>query len=106
MTHSTYEQPLPAAMQSDAATPYTANGKAIPGGAHTYPEMTAAVLWTTAADLARYIIENQESLQGKANHVLSREMTEQMMTAGKGNWGLGDRKSTRLNSSHLGISYA
>ena len=89
MTHSTYEQPLPAAMQGDAATPYTANGKAIPGGAHTYPEMTAAGLWTTAGDLARYIIENQESLQGKANHVLSREMTVQMMTPGKGNWGLG-----------------
>ena len=89
MTHSTYEQPLPAAMQGDAATPYAANGKAIPGGAHTYPEMTAAGLWTTASDLARYIIENQGSLQGKANHVLSREMTEQMMTPGKGNWGLG-----------------
>lgn len=89
MTHSTYEQPLPAEMQGNTATPYAANGTAIPGGAHTYPEMTAAGLWTTAGDLARYIIENQESLQGKANHVLSREMTEQMMTPGKGNWGLG-----------------
>jgi hypothetical protein len=41
------------------------------------------------SDLALYIIENQKSLQGKANHVLSREMTKEMMTAGKGNWGLG-----------------
>jgi CubicO group peptidase (beta-lactamase class C family) len=89
MTHSTYEQPLPAALQGQAATPYTANGAPIPGGAHTYPEMTAAGLWTTASDLARYILENQQSLQGKANHVLSREMTQQMMTPGKGNWGLG-----------------
>ena len=89
MKHSTYEQPLPAAMQASAATPYAANGKPIPGGAHTYPEMTAAGLWTTASDLARYILENQESLQGKANHVLSREMTEQMMTPGKGSWGPG-----------------
>jgi CubicO group peptidase (beta-lactamase class C family) len=89
MTHSTYEQPLPPAMQGNAATPYAANGTAVPGGAHTYPEMTAAGLWTTAADLGRYIIENQQSLQGKANHVLSREMTAQMMTAGKGKWGLG-----------------
>jgi CubicO group peptidase (beta-lactamase class C family) len=89
MTHSTYEQPLPVAMQANAATPYAANGTAIAGGAHTYPEMTAAGLWTTASDLARYIVENQQSLQGKANHVLSREMTEQMMTPGKGSWGLG-----------------
>jgi len=65
------------------------NGEAIPGGANTYPEMVAAGLWTTPSDLAKYIIENQQSLQGKANHVLSREMTEKMMTPGKGSWGLG-----------------
>jgi CubicO group peptidase (beta-lactamase class C family) len=44
MTHSTYEQPLPADMQTSAATPYTANGAAVKGGAHTYPEMNAAQL--------------------------------------------------------------
>jgi CubicO group peptidase (beta-lactamase class C family) len=89
MTHTTYEQPLPAALRSMAATPYTADGTAVPGGAHTYPEMAAAGLWTTPSDLARYMIENQQSLQGKANHVLSRELTQQMVTPGKGNWGLG-----------------
>ncbi|HEY0263568.1 MAG TPA: serine hydrolase [Granulicella sp.] len=89
MTHSTYEQPLPSALQSNAATPYSPDGSAIPGGAHTYPEMAAAGLWTTPSDLVRYIIENQQSLQGKANHVLTRELTQQMLTAGKGNWGLG-----------------
>jgi len=89
MTHSTYEQPLPAALQPMAATPYSADGAAVPGGAHTYPEMAAAGLWTTPSDLARYMLENQQSLQGKANHVLSRELTQQMVTLGKGNWGLG-----------------
>ncbi len=89
MTHSTYQQPLPADWRSKAATPYEADGKPIPGGAHTYPEMAAAGLWTTPSDLARYVIENQLSLEGKANHVLSVEMTKQMMTAGMGSWGLG-----------------
>lgn len=89
MTHSTYEQPLPASMQVSAATPYTASGPAVKGGAHTYPEMTAAGLWTTAPDLARYCIEVERSLQGKANHVLSQKLTQDMLTAGKGNWGLG-----------------
>jgi CubicO group peptidase (beta-lactamase class C family) len=89
MTHSTYEQPLPASMQSAAATPYRADGSAVPGGAHTYPEMTAAGLWTTPTDLARYCLEVEHSLQGKANHVLSQKMTEEMVTPGKGNWGLG-----------------
>jgi CubicO group peptidase (beta-lactamase class C family) len=89
MTHSTYEQPLPEAMRLQAATPYNADGTPVPGGAHTYPEMAAAGLWTTPSDLARYVIEDQESLQGKANHVLSQAMTKEMMTPGLGSWGLG-----------------
>ena len=88
MTHSTYEQPLPK-NRKPVATPYDDQGKPIRGGAHTYPEMAAAGLWTTASDLAKYVIENQLSLEGKANHVLSSEMTKQMLTPGMGNHGLG-----------------
>jgi CubicO group peptidase (beta-lactamase class C family) len=66
MTHSTYEQPLPVALQAHAAAPYTAKGEPVEGGAHTYPEMAAAGLWTTPSDLSRYIIENQRSLKGEA----------------------------------------
>jgi len=88
MKHSTYEQPLPAAM-GPAATPYNADGTPVEGGAHTYPERAAAGLWTTAPDLAMYVMENQRSLEGKANHVLSQEMTREMMKKGMGNWGLG-----------------
>ena len=89
MTHSTYEQPLPEALRADAAVPYNGNGKAVVGGAHTYPEMTAAGLWTTATDMARYCLEMERSLDGKANHVLTEQMTKEMATAGKGDWGLG-----------------
>jgi CubicO group peptidase (beta-lactamase class C family) len=89
MTHSTYEQPLPKEFQRFAATPYNGDGKPVEGGAHTYPEMAAAGLWTTPTDLARYAIEVENSLEGKANHVLSVEMTRQMLTPGMGKWGLG-----------------
>ena len=89
MTHSTYEQPLPAALQATAATPYSDDGTAVAGGAHTYPEMAAAGLWTTPSDIARYMIENQHAIQGKESHVLSRELTEHVITPGKNNWGLG-----------------
>ena len=89
MTHSTYEQPLPVRLKSEAATPYDRDGGPIPGGAHTYPEQAAAGLWTTPSDLARYLIEVQQSLQGKANHILNPDLTKQMLTPGKGNWGLG-----------------
>jgi CubicO group peptidase (beta-lactamase class C family) len=89
MTHSTYEQPLGSWLKSDAATPYDAKGEPIPGGAHTYPEQAAAGLWTTPSDLARYVLEVQQALQGKANHVLNPDVTKEMLTPGKENWGLG-----------------
>jgi CubicO group peptidase (beta-lactamase class C family) len=86
MTHST---PLPAALRSAAATPYNADGMPVAGGFHTYPEMAAAGLWTTPTDLARFAIETERSLRGDANHVLSPEMTKEMLVAGDGDWGLG-----------------
>jgi CubicO group peptidase (beta-lactamase class C family) len=89
MKHSTYQQPLPADLRAAAAVPYNSDGTPVEGGFHTYPEMAAAGLWTTPSDLGHYILENQQSLAGKANHVLSADMTKQMMTAGMGNWGLG-----------------
>jgi CubicO group peptidase (beta-lactamase class C family) len=105
MTQSTYQQPLPADWKP-VATPYDSEGKPIPGGAHTYPEMAAAGLWSTATDLARYVIENQRSLEGKANHVLSVEMTKQMLTAGMGSFGLGPLiggSASRPYFSHGGV---
>ena len=89
MTRSTYEQPLPQNLRDNAAVPYRGDGKPVEGGAHTYPEMAAAGLWTTPTDLAKYALEVVHSLDGKANHVLSASMTRQMLTRGMGNWGLG-----------------
>jgi CubicO group peptidase (beta-lactamase class C family) len=91
MIHSTYQQPLPHELQAHAATPYGENGSPIPGGAHTYPEMAAAGLWTTPADLSRFCQELALSLEGKGNlhGVLNRDLARQMVTPGKGNWGLG-----------------
>jgi len=89
MNHSTYEQPLPDERKALAATPYNSQGKLIPGGAHTYPEMAAAGLWTMPIDLARYAIEVENSLHGMSNRVLSQSLTHEMLTPGMGNWGLG-----------------
>lgn len=89
MTRSTYEQPLPESLRANAAVPFRGDGKPVEGGAHTYPERAAAGLWTTPTDLATYSIEVERSLDGKANHVLSAEMTRQMLTPGMGHWGLG-----------------
>jgi len=89
MTHSTYQQPLPAARLPEAATPYDQSGQPIVGGPHTYPEMAPAGLWTTPSDLARYAIEVQRALAGKSNRVISAATARKMLTAGIKHWGLG-----------------
>jgi CubicO group peptidase (beta-lactamase class C family) len=65
MADSTYEQPLPALMAARAAVAHPLNGQPLSGGAHVYPEMAAAGLWTTAADLSRLAIELMRTLRGE-----------------------------------------
>ena len=89
MTHSTYEQPLPQNRTSEAATPYRANGDPVKGGAHTYPEMAPAGLWTTPSDLARVAMEVQAEYAGKSSKILSQDMARQMLTRQFGTSGLG-----------------
>ncbi|HEX8336788.1 MAG TPA: serine hydrolase, partial [Pyrinomonadaceae bacterium] len=80
MTESGYEQPLPPARARHAATGYKADGKAVEGKFHVYPEMAAAGLWTTPTDLAKFAVEVQLSLQGRSNKVLSKATAERMVT--------------------------
>jgi len=89
MDRSTYAQPLPVELASNAAVGHTLNGQPVGGKWHTYPEMAAAGLWTTPTDLARYIIEIQLSAQGKSNRILTQEMTAEMLTPQMGTQGLG-----------------
>src|SRR5437588_1761548 len=42
--------------------------------------MAAAGLWTTPTDLSKFAIEIALSRNGKSNHVLTGEMTRQMLT--------------------------
>ena len=80
MTDSSYAQPLPDEWAARTAAGTYADGKAVHGRWHIYPEMAAAGLWTTPTDLAKFAIEVALSKQGKANHVLSEEMTKTMLT--------------------------
>ena len=89
MTRSTYEQPLPADRAAQTASGYRANGSAVDGRWHVYPEMAAAGLWTTPTDLAKFAIEIQQSLAGKSNKVLSQKMTQQLLTVQIASSGLG-----------------
>ena len=80
MNNSTYDQPLQPAQLAMAATGYLPDGTMTKGKRHTYPEMAAAGLWTTAEDLALFAINIQKTVQGDASKVLSKELTEKMLT--------------------------
>jgi CubicO group peptidase (beta-lactamase class C family) len=88
MKDSTYEQPLPEARRAAAASGHLTDGGLLPGRYHTYPEMAAAGLWTTPTDLARFLIEIQQALQGRSK-LLTPAMARQMVTVQKGSYGLG-----------------
>ena len=89
MTKSTYEQPLPAEKLRLAAAGYRADGSAVEGKRHTYPEMAAAGLWTTAGDLARFGIAIAKSRRGDPSSLLSKPMAERMTTVFIGDHALG-----------------
>jgi CubicO group peptidase (beta-lactamase class C family) len=84
MTHSTFDQPLPKALEANAATAHDSKGEPIKGKYHTYPEMTAAGLWTTPSDLAKVVIELQTG-----GHVLKPATQREMLTKVLGDYGLG-----------------
>jgi CubicO group peptidase (beta-lactamase class C family) len=90
MHNSTYENPLPPERDRNAARAHDRDGKSRGAKWHVYPEMAAAGLWTTAADLARFAIEVQKSAIGESNKVLSRSMVQEMLTpVGVGDFAVG-----------------
>jgi CubicO group peptidase (beta-lactamase class C family) len=88
MSSSTFEQPLPAARGAEVALPHRGDGTPVKGGAHVYPEMAAAGLWTTPSDLARYALGVREALTGKSK-VISAATARVMLTPVVGTHGIG-----------------
>lgn len=89
MTSSTFEAPLPEKLRAMAASGHRVGGSTIPGGWHTYPEMGAGGLWSTAPDMARFAIGVMQSYAGFSDGVLSQAMAVQMLTQQIDERGLG-----------------
>ena len=105
MLASTYEQPLPPAKLGLAAAGYRSSGIPVPGKRHTYPEMAAAGLWTTAGDLARFAIAIQKSLRGDEAGLLSKATAQRMVTPVLDDYGLGlgtEKHGDKLYFGHNG----
>ena len=83
MKHSTFEQTLPLAAAGHV------DGQPLPNGRHTYPELAAAGLWTTAPDLARFAIGLQHAFAGRPDALISQQMAKEMMSRQIRSEGLG-----------------
>lgn len=79
MTNSAYSQPLTDEMAGRAAWAHDAMGAPVPGGHHVYPELQAAGLWTTAPDLARWLIGVHRILAGDIGGPISPDMARLMI---------------------------
>jgi CubicO group peptidase (beta-lactamase class C family) len=80
MTNSTYEQPLPASREKQAAHAHNRTGARMGDPWHVYPERAAAGLWTTPTDLAKFAIEVQLAVLGRSARVLSQATALEMIT--------------------------
>lgn len=79
MTASTFDQPLSATLNAQAAAGHRADGSRVEGDAHIYPELAAAGLWTTPTDLAAFLLSLQHALAGQPAP-LARITAETMLT--------------------------
>lgn len=57
--------------------------------AYLVPELAAGGLWTTASDLARFLIAVRDAANGRGSRLLSQASARRMIEKGSGNWGLG-----------------
>jgi CubicO group peptidase (beta-lactamase class C family) len=105
MSGSSYEQPLPPERLALAGAGHRRNGFIVPGKRHLYPEMAAAGLWTTAAELARFAVAIQRSVRGDDGALLSQETATEMLTPVLDSAGLGffiEEKRGEVFFSHGG----
>ena len=105
MTESAYAQPLPDRLLSRAAAGYTSDGTPVGGRRHVYPELAAAGLWTTPADLCKFALEIAAARDGRSDKVLSQKTAQAMLTIEKAPSGLGfmlDGMGADVRFSHSG----
>ncbi|MBX2839849.1 MAG: beta-lactamase family protein, partial [Gammaproteobacteria bacterium] len=79
MTNSTFNQFLSEDQIARASAGHDTNGQNHFGDYNLYPEMSAAGLWSTPQDLAKFLIELQLALLNQSNRVLTGNTVEEMI---------------------------
>jgi CubicO group peptidase (beta-lactamase class C family) len=79
MTESTFTQPLDP-RRTNFATAYDGQMQELKGKYYIYPEQAPDGLWTTATDLAKFIISIQQSFENQPKSFLSNSIVKEMLT--------------------------
>jgi CubicO group peptidase (beta-lactamase class C family) len=89
MENSTFIQPLPKTLYKNMAWPYLPNGVIPPNSPYAFPQ-AAGGLWTTASDLAKFVIAIQKALAGHVQDGITPQIVKEMMMPGLNhNMGMG-----------------
>jgi CubicO group peptidase (beta-lactamase class C family) len=75
--------------QANTAHGHDATGAPISEQWRAHPELAAGGLWSTPTDIAQWVIAVQHARAGANPTLLTRELTQQMLTPQISNWGLG-----------------
>lgn len=80
MHNSTFEQPLSAANDKNAARAHPRAVGEYPHKWKIYPELAAAGLWTTPSDLAKVLIDTQRAYRRDTSRVLTTDSVQKMLS--------------------------
>lgn len=89
MRHSLFPQPLPPLLEPFSADGHFSDGTALPGGYEVLPILAAGGLWSTAPDLARFVVAVSGAWSGESDAFLDHELAREMLTRQAGGRGLG-----------------
>jgi CubicO group peptidase (beta-lactamase class C family) len=90
MTVSGFDQPLLSERATNVAVGHTREGAAMIGGGNVFPELAAAGLWSTPAELARFLVALWEARRRTPGALLAPATIDAMLTPVDGfGYGLG-----------------
>lgn len=88
MTNSTFSQPLSPKYQNYA---YGTDKemRTLKGNYYIYPEQSAGGLWSTATDIAKFVLSIQNDIKGNQNSLINKQLTAEMLQPVLNNYSLG-----------------
>ncbi len=88
MLNSTFSQPL-SRQYKNYAYGSDKEMQALKGNYYIYPEQSAGGLWSTATDIAKFVLSIQNDLKDRPNSLINKGLTDEMLTPVLNNYALG-----------------